>query len=95
MSSQPALAQAARRGDSFADSCSQLERRGYSQEEVVMALVILGSADAEADSRVTSMCDSYRQLRAMGFQPTTVVGALKMHGGELQAATDACLTCAC
>ena len=46
--------QAARRGDRFADSCSQLERRGYSQEEVVMALVILGSADAEADSRVSN-----------------------------------------
>ena len=46
--------QAAKRGDAFGDTCTRLERQGFRPEEVVMALVILGSNDADADSRVRS-----------------------------------------
>ncbi len=62
--------QAAKRGDAFGDTCTRLERQGFRPEEVVMALVILGSNDADADSRVRSNLQYLSDLahkRCTGF----------------------------
>ena len=47
-----------------------------------------GPADAPA---VATRVGALASLTAMGFRPTDAAGALESAGGDLQAATDACL----
>ena len=42
--------------------------------------------------QVQKFCQSYKDLKSMGFPPEAVTGALIVHEGDLQAATDACLS---
>ena len=49
----------------------------------------LTSRDA---TQVQKFCQSFRDLKSMGFAPELVTGALILHEGDVQAATDACLS---
>jgi hypothetical protein len=49
-----------------------------------------GSASGEKEA-VAARVAALRQITAMGFPPATAAAALELGGGDVQAATDACL----
>ena len=65
---------------------------GYSREEAALALAVVGPAGWESSERVADAARKLRDLRAMGFKAEHVAGALVMYGGDLNRATDACLS---
>ena len=42
--------------------------------------------------QVQTFCRAFKDLKSMGFASELVTGALILHQGDLQAATDACLS---
>jgi hypothetical protein len=74
---------------------------GYTREEAAVALLVAASSggalaaagDADAGA-VVEAAKRYKELRSMGFGAELAAGALLEHGGDLTAATEACLAAA-
>lgn len=64
---------------------------GYSRDEVAMALTIAGPDHSNDADKIVDGCRKYRKLRSMGFRADHVAGALILHEGDLDAATNTCL----
>ena len=87
-------------GDPYEAALARYTEMGYTREEVAMALVIAsagggsGGGGEEDAEQVVEAARQYRELASMGFKAEAVVGALVAHGGDLAAATEACLSAA-
>lgn len=67
---------------------------GFSRQEVAMGLTIVGPDQADNADKIVDACRKFKKLCSMGFRAEHAVGALLMHSGDLDQATNTCLDAA-